>query len=89
MNITLTLTEAQALELLAQLQSLIHKSKDALTSEQYTALYWGGRTARSLAREYGVNHNHFIRVWRRLGLDTVLAPSERPKRAKRLGITVT
>lgn len=85
MEITLDLTDAQVAALLTQLQPLAPKrSKVTLTSDDYITLYWSGRSARSLAAEYGVNHNHFIRVWKRLGLDTILAPSERPKRKQRI-----
>lgn len=83
-TIKLHLTEAQAFDLLSQLAPLQQKSRTALTSEDYESLYWSGRSALSLAKEYGVNHNHFIRVWKAMGLDTVLLPSERPARKARL-----
>lgn len=56
----------------------------SLSSAEYEALYWSGASSRALGREYGVNHNHFNRVWSKQGLDVVRMPSERPRAYKRL-----
>ena len=84
MEIKLQLTEEQALDLLAQLERYRRKAKVTLDDAEYERLYWSGQSALSLSKQYGVNHNHFIRVWKRIGLDTILLPSQRPARKARL-----
>ena len=77
MKVTLELSEAQVQSLLAQL------TPKALSDAEYTELYYTGQSALSLARHYGVNHNHFIRAWKRLGLDTVMNSGGRIRQGER------
>ena len=77
MKLVLELTESQVQSLLAQL------TPKALTDDEYGELYYSGQSALSLARHYGVNHNHFIRAWKRLGLDTVMNKGGRIRQGER------
>ena len=77
MKVTLDLTAAQVQSLLAQL------TPSALTDAEYTELYYSGQSALSLSKHYGVNHNHFIRAWKRLDLDTVMGKGGRIRQGER------